>query len=90
MKQTLKGNCGKGTRVRYHIVKEKLHSPEIGQYCTFGVQVLRKNKNKWETADTVSDISVNRRMVAAFVKRCNQTKLDPIHLRDAATDLVSL
>ena len=70
---------------RYFPIKEHLFSEEVGSYISYGIMV-RDERNR--PIMSVSDVSPNEQFVAGLCDRCNQYRLDPVHLSDVIYDLL--
>ena len=68
----------------YLPIKEILFTQELGQYCTYGIEVLERGV----LHSKISDISTDKNFVADLARRCTLGQLDPIHLLDVIEDLL--
>ena len=66
----------------YLPVKERLNSPYIGDYCSFGIAAYKIPSMLRKPVAFVSDISVDKSRVRRLAFRCTCGQLDPIHLTD--------
>ena len=73
-------------KTRYILVEEPHHDPELGDYRSFGIAAVRCSFQGRETMASVKDVSTNRAVAAALVRRCNRGRLSPVHLRDYILD----
>lgn len=62
----------------YKIVEEHLNNPECGCYTTFGICVYNDKTN--ETVCCVSDVFLEKERATEFVRICNESNLDIVHL----------
>ena len=70
----------------YLPVKENLDSPELGCYCSFGLEAFRVTEGQMKRVAFVSDISTIEAMVSTLACRCTRLQLYPLHLRDIIED----
>lgn len=75
--------------IRYVVIKETRHAPDIGEYASFGIQALTKTPDGWELADRLSDISPDPAAVEALACRCNKARLALVHLSDVVEDFLN-
>ena len=71
-------------RYTYEVIREELHSDELGDYVTYGIQMSAENN----VLKMISDVSTNREYVKELVQRCNSEQLDPIHIDDVVSDFI--
>lgn len=71
---------------QYILVEEQRFSPELGAYRSYGIMAVRLSSQRRESLAYVRDISTDRALVAALVRRCNRSGLSPVHLRDFILD----
>ncbi|MEE0858002.1 MAG: DUF6514 family protein [Acutalibacteraceae bacterium] len=64
--------------VTYQIIKELINHPELGNYYSYGICAFLDKK---EIAH-ISDVFLEKDTAIKFVQKCNQLKLDPIHLSE--------
>ncbi len=74
---------------RYVLIKQQLHSVDLGNYESFGIQVIKETGNQQISCGVLSDISLNRSDVEDLVHRCNALDLHPIHLRDVVDNYLN-
>lgn len=67
----------------YKVICETLSSEIIGHYETFGVAVFDSADNQ---VMKISDVSTDRDKVLDIVQKCNDGKLDAIHLLNVIED----
>lgn len=68
---------------RYSIIKEKLHTPDLGDYVSYGICAYLISENKNIEIAHISDVFLEKDDAVNFINLCNQLKLDPVHLNDA-------
>lgn len=61
----------------------------IGGSRCFGVAAVNRSDSYPTVIDHVIDISRSREHMLYVIDMCNVHKLDPIHLRDLVTDMLS-
>lgn len=71
---------------KYILVEEKRYAPELGVYRSYGIMAVRLSSQGKEPLAYVRDISTDRALVAALVRRCTRGGLSPVHLRDFILD----
>ena len=71
---------------RYIVVKEMLHTPELGRYESFGIQVLCRTPNGWAPGVAVSDVSLDATVVETLTQLCTREQLDPVQLSEVVLD----
>ena len=71
---------------RYIVKRETLHTPELGVYHTFGVQVLETQEGSEKVIASVSDVSLDVEKITEFISLCNEHQLCPEHLLDVIED----
>ncbi len=70
--------------IRYIVVGERRHSPELGVYQSYGILGVRAARKR--RAAYVSDISTDRAFVSMLAERCTDGQLSASHLRDVVLD----
>jgi len=68
---------------QYIVVKENLYHPDLGEYCTYGIQM-----KDGEYIDIIHDISTCGRTVINLAELFNRFQLSPVHLFDVVTDML--
>lgn len=68
---------------RYSIIKEKLYTPESGNYVSYGICVYLISKNKNKEIAHISDVFLEKKDAVNFINLCNHLELDPVHLYEA-------
>lgn len=71
--------------ITYYVQEENLYHTEIGFYTSFGILALQNDK----LIGHVSDVFEDREKADTFVKLCNESQLDIIHLYDVIDDALS-
>lgn len=74
---------------RYIVKRETLHTPELGVYNTFGVQVLETQDGTEKVIAAVSDVSLDVEKITKFISLCNEHQLCPEHLLDVIEDCLN-
>ncbi len=79
----------KARRITYGIIQEN-YPCESGHRNAYGIVVYATKEDGSTPAliAMVRDLSSDRAIVEHLVDRCNRCKLSPIHLTDAAEDLL--
>ena len=67
----------------YKLIEEVIDSAEDGSHTTYGITYKTEKESV-----SVSDLTFDKAKAMGFVLLCNQLKLDPAHLFDAAEDFV--
>ncbi len=73
-------------KTQYILIEERLYTPELGVYRSFGIMAVRRVPHRRQCGAYVRDISTNRAFTAKLAKRCNREGLSLIHFRDFITD----
>ena len=63
----------------YIVVKEEFEIRDCGRYSSYGVMDMENKR-------VISDVSMNRKKMTAFVEKLNALGLAPIHLLDVIED----
>ena len=71
--------------IEYRSVQEHLHSPDLGNYCTYQVEPF-SSKNIL----AIHDVFLNAADAISFVHRCNQLELSPVSLYDVIQDTLGI
>ena len=66
---------------RFRPVKQFLSSPELGDYCSYGIQAFVSTPAGYSDAGLVSDISCDLQFVSL-----TRLQLDPMQLMDVVLD----
>ena len=69
----------------YEVFKESIVSEKEEKYESFGIRVINPFGKEVER---YGDISLNENTVTSLCEKCNNLKLDPIHLLDVIEDLI--
>lgn len=72
--------------VIYHVFPEKLQSPDIGTYVTYGIAVKTPTQGK----QVIHDISTYRGFVEEMAELFTRAGLSPVHFDEATEDFVNL
>lgn len=73
---------------QYLPIQNKLYSPEIGAYQSFGLRVLRVQEGKDEEIMIIPDISTDFSFTLRLASLFTEKQLDPIHLLDVIVDMI--
>lgn len=71
---------------RFRPVKQFLSSPELGDYCSYGIHAFVSTPSGYSDAGLVSDISCDLQFVSLLADRCTRLQLDPMQLMDVVLD----
>ena len=71
---------------RFRPVKQFLSSPELGDYCSYGIHAFVSTPSGYSDAGLVSDISCDLQFVSRLADRCTRPQLDPMQLMDVVLD----
>lgn len=71
---------------RFRPVKQFLSSPELGDYCSYGIHAFVSTPAGYSGAGLVSDISCDLQFVSLLADRCTRLQLDPMQLMDVVLD----
>lgn len=74
---------------QYLPVEERLYSPYLGQYRSFGIAAFRVCGEQREQVAFASDVSTDETFAEQLAQRCTDAQLDPVHLKDVALDSIS-
>lgn len=72
----------------YQAYSEKVSSPDIGEYETFGIAVFVSEGNSKKEIKRISDVSVNGEAVEYVSQLCTNEQLDVVHIFDVIEDLI--
>lgn len=67
-------------------IKQFLSSPELGDYCAYGIHAFTTTPSGYADAGLVSDVSCDLDFVSFLADRCTRLQLDPVHLLDVVLD----
>ena len=67
-------------------VKEFLFSPELGDYCSYGLRAFVLTAVSCSEVCFVSDVSCDPIFVSLLAEKCTRLQLDPMHLLDVILD----
>lgn len=76
--------------VKYYYVEEKLYSAELGNYTSYAISVYKHNDNQKTRIAYISDVFLDKSDAKRFVQRCNNKKLDPVHLEQVIEEALML
>lgn len=71
---------------RFRPVKQFLSSPELGDYCSYGIHAFTTTPTGHVDAGLVSDVSCDLDFVSLLADSCTRLQLDPVHLLDVVLD----
>ena len=71
---------------QYLPIENEQVSPYIGSYHTFGLRVIRQEKNNEEEIMLLPDVSTDFSFVLRLAHLLTKKQLDPIHLLDVIED----
>ena len=72
----------------YIPVKQRLSSPDLGYYISYGIRVRLVRKAYCKDLAFVSDVSTDPRFISHLSRLFTKEQLDPIHLPDVLEDLL--
>ena len=67
----------------YELIEKEFDSAECGRYTAYGITYKTE-----QNSVSVNDLTLDKDAAQKFVLLCNQLKLDPAQLFDAAEDFV--
>lgn len=76
--------------IEYRSVQEHLRSPDLGNYCAYGVCACQVEQNRTTEILAIHDVFLNAADALSFVRRCNQLELSPISLWDVIQDTLGV
>lgn len=68
---------------RYVPIKQRLFSPEIGSYQSFGLAAFQRSGLWWRKVAFLPDVSTSKPFVEQLARRYTHSQLHPIHLKEA-------
>jgi hypothetical protein len=74
-------------KFRYFTVTERLYSAELGGYRSYGLVV--RSADGWRLAGRISDVSPDAAFVSRAAALFNRLQLSPLHLKEAAEDIIA-
>lgn len=75
--------------VTYKMMRETLNCAEIGSYTAYGIAAYKLADGEATLIKFISDVFLNENDAESFVKKCNELKLDIIHLCDVIEDFIA-
>lgn len=72
----------------YLPVENEVRSPYIGLYRTFGLRVLRSEKNIDTEVMTLPDVSTDFEFTLRLASLFTRKQMDPLHLLDVLEDIL--
>ncbi len=73
---------------RYAAAAERLCSPDLGYYESYGVLAEVKNRSEWVQADMIHDISTDLAVAGKMAELFTEHQLAFIHFKDAVEDML--
>ena len=73
----------------YRVVRQKLFTPELGLYTTYGILAVQDCRGCRQAVRFIPDVSVERTLVDTLARRCTAAQLDPCQLDDVVEDAIS-
>ena len=71
----------------YRVIEENLQDCEFESYIAYGISVCSDDTEM--VLSYISDIFLEKERAEKLVKLCNESNLDPIHLREVVEDAIS-
>ena len=76
--------------ITYRIKEEKLYWSDIGDYIAFGIDAFHMTDKMERLIETVPDVFLKREEAEDFVRLCNSSELDIIHLHEIIEDTIGI
>lgn len=73
----------------YLIVREELSHPDIGDYVTYGIRILRREGASWLEVTTIHDVTSEGVLASRIAELFNRYQLSPIHSMEAIDNMLS-
>lgn len=73
---------------QYLPVEERLYSPYLGRYRSFGIAAFKVCGEQREQVAFTSDVSTDEAFAAQLAQRCTVAQLNPVHLKDVVLDSI--
>lgn len=70
--------------IKYKSIRENLFSEEIGNYVSYGIELIDDGL----IVRKISDISTDEKTVLHLVSLANELELSPIHIDDVIEDIL--
>lgn len=71
---------------QFRPVKQFLSSPELGDYCSYGIHAFAMTASGCTEAGFICDVSCDLGFVSLLADKCTKLQLDPLHLLDTVLD----
>lgn len=75
---------------RYQAIVERKYHEDIGEYRSYGIQVILVTCDGYELVRTVSDVTVDQEIILALTDKFNRLQLSPVHLMEALDNELAL
>ena len=75
---------GIGDGVKYRIIKEKLHSEDVGEYTAYGLEMYAKSGACYR----ISDKTVSYFKIRDLCRKCNKLNVSPINIYEIIDDFI--
>ena len=66
----------------YHMIAERFHSPELGEYDTYSIVCYRDGEPQFK----ISDVGCDKEFVQHIVNQLNEQGVAPCHVMDIIND----
>ena len=76
--------------IEYRSVQEHLRSPDLGNYCAYGIYTYQVEPFSSKNILAIHDVFLNAADAISFVHRCNQLELSPVSLYDVIQDTLGI
>lgn len=76
--------------IEYRSVQEHLHSPDLVNYCAYGIYAYQVEPFSSKNILAIHDVFLNAADAISFVHRCNQLELSPVSLYDVIQDTLGI
>ncbi len=73
---------------RYAATSERLYSPELGRYVSYGLVAEVRNGSVWNQVEFIHDITTDRLVARQMAELFTEHQLSGVHLRDAVEDML--
>ncbi|MDR1703567.1 MAG: hypothetical protein LBS19_02625 [Clostridiales bacterium] len=73
---------------RYHAAAERHCSPELGDYCSYGLYAEYKGASGWEPAGCIHDVTTDNNTALYMAELFTDRQLSGVHLKDALEDML--
>ncbi len=73
----------------YRSIRQKMCTPELGCYITFGLLTLQLLSGRCRKVCLVPDVSTSEAFVRTLAAQCTAAQLDPRHLEDVIDDALA-